>query len=241
VFTTKCTIAAFLRAGPLTAPAWVVGRDGKPVHHNEHVQRAAMSVEASPPGLEGPRTALEFEQLWRKCGQDNGARLVLLRSMPPGTLQRLFRVELKSPLLAAMLDTLATKWTCSETDSDSKGQLDADSQASAGLQLSGACPCAKLQQSDSASASHTSNPVGQEHLDSDALNMLMQLTKCGRFQMACKLLPKATLANLQRALCNLRRALAKDSSNLDFSLANSTEEVAYAYGVDIADTTQLEC
>ena len=181
-----------------------------------------------------PQSAPEFERQWRRCEYDNDAQLALLRSVSPCHMQSLFKVELKSPLLAAILDSLAS---ATETQS-----LGTGAHTAIPVQI-----CETARHFNSAGARALPQPAccqaTQESTQDNpsqlraTMDLLAALPHCGRFQLARKLLPKPTLSRFSLLLGQLKRS-AENCKCIDADiLMSGVDSLASAFEINIEDDT----
>ena len=179
-----------------------------------------------------PQSAPEFERQWRRCDHDNNAHLALLRSLSPCHIQRLFKVELKSPVLAAILDSLAsatnTQSLCTGAHTGIPVQI-----CETGRHFNGAGASA-LPQPACCRATQESAQDDPSELRA-TMDLLAALSNCGRFQLARKLLPKPTLSRFSLLLGQLKRA-AENCKCIDAGiLVSGVDSLASAFEVNIED------
>ena len=195
-----------------------MGRDGKLIKQQQSGQPAHQISAATQPD-ELPANAQHFEREWRRCCTDQQARYAFLRRLPPHCVQQLFRVEIKSTLLAQILEALASCWLAYGCAQDS-------CQAEHFSDEAAAHEC-----SESTEDTKGVGPQGCGALEEAAWvsDILLALSHCGRFELSKKLLPRHVVELVQQLVADLQHAA---QSCCDARLtADHVASVATAYGV----------
>lgn len=214
-------------------PAWCFGRDGKALTKLQPQQIRALSS-ALPDQM--PGTSMQFERDWRRCCSTNDDRYRFLRRFSADQLQQLFKVEVKSTLLGEMIRALADCWLANAGVSQELSDRDAaqrwhDGGAESSTALGGH-QCADTVVNREGQANSPGNGAVREA--QCVLQLLLGLTRAGRFALGIKLLPAAAKCELQALVLELSEAAAASRDSTEGPLLQQhVDAVKQAYNVTL--------
>jgi hypothetical protein len=224
-------------------PAWGVGRDGKPLAKLQPQEIQAVSSHVTNCI---PKTSSDFEREWRRRCSTNDERYMFLRRLSPATIQQLFKLEIKSTILADILSALSDCWLSNaganqDTAHDITGTCGALSRAASCGDVSGREQLATAAGIDCARGQQNEPPSGEPmhralQEASTVLQILVALTQCGRFQLIKVLLPKIVKVQTESLMHELLEA-AGSSAELEGEgfTQSAVRETALDFGIRLLE------